>query len=328
MTAMQQPLPWHDDLWSDWLRQLQSGRLPHAILLTGAKGLGKHQLAQALSHTLFCTADLDRRPCGQCKACDLISADTHPDLRLIEPESPGKAIRVDQIRELVGFLGTTAQQGGWKCVVIAPADAMNNQASNALLKSLEEPPGNSLIFLVSSNHGRLLPTLRSRCRQLAVKIPPRGIAVDWLASRIEGNAAEFLDYAHGAPCAALAAANANAVEQRRRVDEALLFLATDRIGTEEAVKYFLESSVLNALDDLLAILSSLARAQNCSDWASVGPEWSSLLQAWDPRLLFRFRDKALEAKQELLSGANPNPQLLWEDILISWRLMSGLKPRH
>lgn len=323
MTVLPDTLPWHEDLWSDWRRQLQDGRLPHAILLTGSTGLGKRQLAQGLAYTLFCRAEIGSRPCGHCKACELLAAETHPDLRVVEPEAPGKAVRVDQIRELVGFLAATAQQGGWKCVIITPADAMNVQAANALLKSLEEPPGNSLIFLVSSNPGRMLPTIRSRCRLLTVKAPPRAQALAWLESRGVANAEELLDYTHDAPCAALAAAESKALEQRGQFEDALLSLAAGSVGTEEAVKRLLESSPAQALDDLLAILGRVARAQGLTEWAGVRPEWSAMLDGRDPRLVFRFRDRVIQTKHELLSGTNPNPQLLWEDLLISWRLLMG-----
>lgn len=321
MAEIQKPMPWHQELWSDWLRLMQNGRVPHGVLLSGIPGLGKGHLGRALAASLMCNAAFDQRPCGSCKGCELLKAGTHPDLKLLEPEAPGKAIRVDQVRALVDFLATTAQQGGWKCVIIQPADAMNMQAANALLKSLEEPPGSSLILLVSSNPSRLLPTLRSRCRQLIVKTPPRELSLKWLESQLEGNAAELLDYAHGAPCAALVAAADKALELRSQMDAALLGLATGQRRVEEAVKQFLEQSPLQVLDNLLAILTRLAQAQSGAE--AIPAQWAAFLQSRDGRLLFSYFDRVLKAKRELLSGGNPNPQLLWEDLLIAWQSLAG-----
>lgn len=321
MAELPKPMPWHRELWSDWLQQAQNGRVAHGVLLAGIPGLGKGHLARALVASLMCSSGYDQRPCGSCKGCELLKAGSHPDLKVLEPEAPGKAIRVDQVRELVNFLGTTAQQGGWKCVIIEPADAMNMQAANALLKSLEEPPGSSLIVLVSSNPSRLLPTLRSRCRQMTVKIPPRALALEWLEPQLEGNAAELLDYAHGAPCAALAAAQENALESRQKMDAALLGLAAGRLRMEEAVKQFMEQSPLQAVDNLLAILTRLAQGQSGAE--ELSEEWLAFLRSRDQRLIFSYFDRVLRAKRELLSGGNPNPQLLWEDLLISWQALAA-----
>src|SRR5262245_27152291 len=119
--------PWQTTLW-----QQLSGRAQHAhaYLLHGPSGIGKRALADSLVAFLLCQHPQGDSACGQCKACQLLAAGTHPDFFLLEPEEPEKPIRVDQVRELVGFVVQTAQLGGRKVVLVEPAEAMNVNASN------------------------------------------------------------------------------------------------------------------------------------------------------------------------------------------------------
>ena len=137
-------LPWQVDLW----RQL-AGRAQHAhaYLLHGPAGIGKRLLAEQLMALLLCQRPVEARACGECKACQLLAAQTHPDHYVLEPEEVDKAIRVDQVRDLVGFVTQTAQLGGRKVILLEPAEAMNLNAANALLKSLEEPSGDTVLLL-------------------------------------------------------------------------------------------------------------------------------------------------------------------------------------
>lgn len=320
------PLPWHGALWSEWLRQMDSKRLPHAVLVSGLPGLGKRQLAESFIHALLCRAQGVAKPCGDCKGCKLLAADSHPDFRDIGPEEPGKAIKIDQVRELVGFLSGTAQQGGWKCVIIEPADAMNNNAANALLKSLEEPPGDTLIILVSAMPSRLAATLRSRCQQVQVKAPSREEALAWLEPQVEGRAEALLDHAHGAPCAALRASQTERLSDRADILADLLKLAEGQASTVHTAKAMQGHSGLEAMDQFLALLHRLAKAQ-LAERASpdcIDAQWQGIIERMDNRLLFRFRDKLIHAKTLLLSGANPNKQLLWEELMFDWQALVSL----
>lgn len=326
--TLKHPFPWQRALWAEWLRLLQADRLPHAVLLSGLAGLGKRHLAEAFAQALLCSGTPETRPCGRCKACRLLEAGSHPDLRIVEPEEAGKAIRIDQIRGLVNFLGETAQQGGWKCVIIQPAEAMNSHAANALLKSLEEPPGQTLIILVSSAPSQLMATLRSRCRQLQVLPPTRDEALAWLEPRVGSRAAELLDYAHGAPCAALAAGEEDRLGSRGEILEALLTLAQGRAGTLDAARVMQGFAKLEALNQILDLLNDVARAQLSNMILETRPEeWGTVAARIDPQLLFRYRDKVLQAKSLLLGGGNPNKQLLWEELMFDWQALSAAR-RH
>lgn len=218
--------PWHDKVWEDLRRRLES--LPHALLIHGPQGVGKLALAEHLAQGLLCEAQ-DRRlvPCGSCDGCRWFVAGSHPDFRRIEPESlarrpetgedeespaeapssarkPSSEIRVEQIRALDGFLNHQSHRGGRRVALVHPAEDMNANAANALLKSLEEPPGSASFILVAHRAARLPATIRSRCVTVPVGIPPIESARAWLASGKVVEPERWLAYASGAPLRALA----------------------------------------------------------------------------------------------------------------------------
>lgn len=160
--------PWQQALWSQLGGRAQHA---HAYLLYGPAGIGKRALAEHWAAQLLCQRPAAAGACGECKACQLLAAGTHPDYFVLEPEEAEKPIRVDQVRDLVGFVVQTAQLGGRKVVLLEPAEAMNVNAANALLKSLEEPSGDTVLLLISHQPSRLLPTIKSRCVQQACPLP-------------------------------------------------------------------------------------------------------------------------------------------------------------
>ena len=146
--------PWQKNQWQRLLSQHRQERLPHALLLTGAAGLGKETFARQFAQFLLCKA-AGESVCGQCAGCSLILANNHPDLLMIAPEESGKNIKVDQIRDMSATLNQTAQRAGYQVAIISPAEALNRAAANALLKTLEEPSGRVLLLLVSHQPGAL-----------------------------------------------------------------------------------------------------------------------------------------------------------------------------
>lgn len=224
---------------SQWQALLRLGlvRLPHALLLTGAPGLGKRQFAEQLANLLLCeridATNATPTSCGECPGCRWLSADSHPDIRYVSPESddsddddsdgtsateksPEKAvsptakakakkrtrasIKVGAIRELEDFVFVGSHRQGRRVILITDADAMNNIATNALLKILEEPPATVYFILITSNKDRLLPTLRSRCRQLAFARPSLAVATLTLRELgVPKGSEALLSLAGGAP---------------------------------------------------------------------------------------------------------------------------------
>ncbi|MBI5331229.1 MAG: DNA polymerase III subunit delta' [Betaproteobacteria bacterium] len=217
-------------------RQLTAdpAHMPHAILLSGAKGVGKLELALELARWLLCQRPHAEGACGDCDACNWFDQGNHPDFRRVEPKTEDEAeegveneakpktkpkkgarpIPVEAVREVTEFLNLSSHRGGWRVALFHPAEAMNAAAANALLKTLEEPPERVLLLLVSHQPGRLLPTVLSRCRQVAIPLPPKDQALVWLEAQAE-QAAALLAEAGGAPLAALAFADPERLELRQ-----------------------------------------------------------------------------------------------------------------
>ncbi len=182
-----QLFPWQQADWQQLLQYQNTQKIPHALLLTGSKGLAKFEFAILWANTLLCETlsntellDSTATACGHCAACELFAANTHPDFMLIQPEEEGKAIKVAQIRELVGFVSLTQSRSKRRVIVINPAESMNMNAANSLLKTLEEPPENTVIILVSSKPHSLPATIRSRCQHFPVSTADTTTIQSWL----------------------------------------------------------------------------------------------------------------------------------------------------
>jgi len=209
--------PWHSEPFSALLVRL--GRLPHALLLRGREGIGKLAFAEAIARALLCEKrQPDGRACGKCVACTWMEQGSHPDFRRLEPEilnearaaaeggekKPSLEIRIEQVREIAGLIAMTTHRGGAKVILIHPAETLNINAANALLKNLEEPPAGTHFLLVSHRWHQLPATIRSRCEQVVLASPPREVARAWLENQRLRDPDLALAQAGGAPLLALA----------------------------------------------------------------------------------------------------------------------------
>ena len=224
MSAVAQPAPWI----ARQTRTLLSRR-GHAWLLEGPSGLGQYELGLALVAAWLCDAPDSDGACGQCASCHGMAVRTHADLAVLMPETlqiahgwplspkaqseidekkrkPSKEIRVDALRDAVEFAQRTDARGRGKAVLVYPAERMNVQAANTLLKTLEEPAGNVRFALVTEGAHQLLPTLRSRCQSHALVWPEPQEALQWLQSQgiAAGEAPDLLRASGGRPSDALA----------------------------------------------------------------------------------------------------------------------------
>ncbi len=182
---MSAPFPWQAAQWERLRHARHTDRMPHALMLTGHRGRGVSEFARRLGAALLCLTPLpDGAPCGRCRSCALHDAGNHPELVVVAPEAVGKAIKVDQIRELMDFVSLTPVFGAFKVALVDPAEAMNRQAANALLKTLEEPPPRTVLALCAEHRAALPLTVQSRCQR--VDFPPVAAepAGAWLRARL------------------------------------------------------------------------------------------------------------------------------------------------
>ena len=210
----------------------QKAQLAHALLIKGPRGIGKQAFGMALAQALLCESPAaDGAACDHCSACNWFTAGAHPDFRLLapatetdpdlEPEEgtkkakPSPWISVDQVREVHDFIHVSSHRGGRKVVLVCPAEALNANAANALLKNLEEPPPLTHFLLISHRPHRLPRTIVSRCRQLSLQQPDRATALAWLGERGVADAEVALAQASGAPLLALAACEGDELAGRR-----------------------------------------------------------------------------------------------------------------
>jgi DNA polymerase-3 subunit delta' len=189
-------------------------------LIQSGEDFGELEFAQSVAGSLLCeNPQADGQACGRCEACAWFSLGNHPDFRLLVPESmapeteegaePGKKrseqIRIEQVRELSDFLAVGTHRAGLRVILIYPAEAMNPNTQNALLKNLEEPPPSTVFLLVTTQSDRLLPTVRSRCLKFPLAPPDAAEALRWLKKEGVEHAESALAAVGGAPLAALKA---------------------------------------------------------------------------------------------------------------------------
>ena len=319
-------LPWHQGVWERLQQARRQQRLPHALLFVGPEGLGKTVFAQAFAHSLLCASPADDgNACGHCRHCQLLLAGNHPDLQQVKPEEDGKSgdIKVDRIRSLTAGASLTAKSGGYKVVIIRPAERMNIAASNSLLKTLEEPTPNTVLMLLTDRPSRLLPTIRSRCQQFAFLLPVPAQAVEWLQKRVHnGDPQTLLDLAGGAPLKALMMDDTEVLAQRRETLQTFLGLVNERLDPVKLAERWTKYDSKRLLEWLTGWVIDMLRLQATSHPPLLfNRDERQALQVLAKRLnsqsLQRFLGQAYEVRN--LTDSNLNLQLMLERLLLAWQ---------
>jgi DNA polymerase III subunit delta' len=320
--------PWHGALWSALARQFE--QLPHALLLQGRPGLGKHDFAVQLAQALLCEQARDGVACGQCHTCRLFAAGTHPDLAGVGLVEDAKSITVDQIRALGDFLSLRPHTAARKVVIISPAEAMNINAANCLLKLLEEPPLGSMLLLVTSHPARLPATIRSRCAHLLFRLPAPAVGQVWLQARAEtrNESALLLELAGGAPLLAQTLAREEFPQIRAKLLQDLTALSQGRehpVSCAARWKGLGTGRILGwlhgfAADQIKLQMGAPASTVRNPELVSSGTQKKNKYEISE---LYGFIDAILEKYRQLNSPLDE--LLMLEDILIRWVRLSRLQ---
>jgi DNA polymerase-3 subunit delta' len=315
--------PWYTDFWQQLLSRLSahSGQSP---LLCGPDGCGVTELGHALAAWQLCDQPGLDGACGRCSQCLLIEAGHHPDLMHIYPasrdqEKKANRILVDQIREMVLFCSTTPLKARSKVVLVEPAELLNINAANALLKTLEEPGETTRFVLVSHNVASVLPTIRSRCGIQHVPPPEKSVVMKWLVAETEASedmVESRLLLAGGCPLASLAL-----LEDGDEVDPDQVIRQIQSVVRGESCP--IETAAGLAPVGVMNVVTwwwnwLLGELKLSLDHA---PGKSEILESFGvtDRQAVDFSVKLIEARQILSGTSNPNQELLLESLLLDWK---------
>ncbi len=307
-------MAWLDPVREEFRKRLQGDRLAHAFLLSGQTGTGKQGLAMEMAAALLCLEN-SLPACGRCRSCQLLASGAHPDFcnvsfELNKSRKLRSEIVVDQVRDLISLLQLTTTISEKKVALVHPAEAMNRHAANALLKTLEEPPGEAVIILLSHDSSRLAVTIRSRCQNLQVRPPGSDMALEWLLESgdyQEAEARSALQAAAGSPCRAFNLLSEGGVDHYRLVSDTLESVQAGRC---------LPARALSALTDVdpdqlwtWLSLSAADRFRRSKDNHSTRISLSQLQNRAD--------------RNRILSSSPVRKDLLLQDWLIQWARLDG-----
>ncbi|MBK1679000.1 DNA polymerase III subunit delta' [Rhodocyclus tenuis] len=339
----------HSDTWKRLLAR--RAQLPHALLFSGQRGIGKLELARAFAELLLCErtdSATATQACGRCAACNWLAQGNHPDFRLMQPAAlddsadeesgkgegesarrkPSAQITIDQVRALDDFLHVGAHRRGLRVILVNPAEAMNRATANALLKSLEEPMAGVLFLLVSSEPARLLPTIRSRCQVVPVARPEASLASAWLRAAGVDDAERWLALAGGAPLRAVAMGDSEGGGDRElldalvgelsrgdRLDALNAAAALDRVVKAEKAPAALSRLVV-WLQHWLCDLTLAQAGQPARHFIREQPALQRLAKAAELRRLLAFNAKAIQYRSQAEQPLNS--RLFLEDVLMGY----------
>jgi DNA polymerase-3 subunit delta' len=262
---------------------LATRSLPHAYLFYGAEGLGRFKTALALAMALLCK-EVEGDSCGRCSACGRVNRENHPDVLVLRPQSrkgdrdwvedPEQGVmRIHQIREMQRWIGVRSLEGGWKVGILDGAERLNPAASNALLKTLEEPPPGSILLLISTARNQLLPTIVSRCQ--AVYFSP--MSRDVLEGLLSDN--EEIPQTERSLLASLSAGSLG-----RALDMDRQWVVNER---GQWIERLLEYMASGSEDSLMGFAEDLAQSPRMMDVLYLYASWFRDLRSGGPGQRFR-----------------------------------------
>ena len=321
------PYPWQKSDWSKLSHQNANERLAHAYLVYGSAGIGKFDFILRFSKYLLCSSPSKNAACGKCTNCRL-HASAHPNIKLLKPENNSSEIKIDQIRYLTEFFNKTSHSEGFKISIINDADRLNINSTNALLKTLEEPSGASILFLCSSLPGQLSPALRSRCQEFSMNQPNRNETLDWLKE----NASKPIDInvlsrtTENGPLEILDLIESGQLENQHAFIESFLNLLKGSSNIQSVTNAACELGERQSVNVLMKFFSKTIVMFFSNGGMDSDPsekrfieilKESSLTRRDLALRLFRYYDQVAQAYKELGSSSNLSSQLIIESLI--WR---------
>ena len=335
------PLPWQVEQWTRLSRAFAAKQLAHAYLFSGSAGLGKELFAKDFARYTLCRSPRKFEQgggaeiaCGECANCLKGGAGNHHDLCFIAAEEDSKNIKIGQIRRLSEFVIRSSHSGGAKLAIVRDAHLLNANAANALLKTLEEPNKNTYLFLISDYPGRLVATIRSRCQIVKFANPSAELAQPWLQNILgASNISAVLEASNYRPLIALELAEGDYLQARVQFLQSICEVKLGRNSLQQALALAAKIGESEVLTHLSAFLSTLTKYTLTGTDTFI--EDSSLKDLTTLLLpvnagstvnvnkaaaanLSHFYLEVEDARRQLASSTNPNPQLVMESILWRW----------
>ena len=326
-------LPWQADLWHQLNDYKKQNRVPQALLINGAKGIGKLNLAEQFAISLLCEKpDSNGLACGNCKPCLLLKADSHPDLIKIYPEELGKAITIGQIRLLLTQLNLKPQFDSYRVIIIHPAEQLNNSAANAYLKYLEEPTERTIVILVSNDLSIMPATILSRCQKFYIQKPDKSSVIDWLRGQnpeLSITEAETIHrLCNGAPFEALEFSKSETMSIRNNCFNSWLEIAKQTEQPTVIAEKWHKLQITQLLEWIATWLIDIIKCKYQINSVSLyNPDFKKQLDYLAQKIIlpdaFKLYDLILISKQR--AETQLNKQAMLEEILIGWYRINQTK---
>lgn len=304
-------------------------RLPHGLLLTGPKGIGLKQFSLVFAMRILCESTETNLEfaCGDCKSCELFKLSSHPDLKFIEVEEDKKFISTTQIRKMIKYVSLKSFSTNNKVIIINQADIMQRSASAALLKTLEEPPEQSILILLSHQHSKLPITIRSRCHRIDFKPTYDEIAIGWLSENLENTELSpnlLLHLTGGGPLRALELGNEEDLMSRHELVSDLNKLSNKTSNPLKIASHWHKFGAENTIFQLLHIFNDLVKLKLAAEKARITnldlrEDLQGLANTLDLLKLVRSYDYILLKYRELTGVMNYSPVSILEEIALFWK---------
>jgi len=303
---------WHKETWDKFVKARTHGHLPHALLLSGVGGIGKLALAKSMVKSLLCLKPENYQACDNCQGCKTYESDANPDYLQVELLEGKQQIGVDQIRQIANFLNYTRSFNAYRVILLNPAERMNKNAANSLLKSLEEPTNNTVIILLTESLGSIIPTIKSRCQLLPIATPTKKQSIDWLQAYepVISNPESALEIANGKPLYAIDI-DENIVKSREELAVDILDITLENKSISEIAKKWEKFDLTSLLNwQITWVQSYIKNTQNITSTQLKIKEKIPSSHQWE---LYQ----ALLVQKGLVH-TSVNTLIFVENMLISW----------